>query len=205
MGHDHLVRGRHLAALPLGGFFSRPIFYVGVDCHGAATLDYGDELGVIMTAIDHKPRRPFLYLLIVTSLALVACPTLRADDNPWKGQVDALVKPLIEKKKAVGIVVGIVSPDGKRQFFCYGAMKEGGPEPTPDTLFEIGSVSKPITALLLALMVEDGTARLDDPVQKYLPKEIVVPRRGKQEITLLELVTHVWVAEKSSQSTTARE
>ncbi|MEZ5949108.1 MAG: serine hydrolase domain-containing protein [Planctomycetaceae bacterium] len=100
------------------------------------------------------------------------------------------MKPLIEKKKAVGIVVGIVSPDGKRQFFCYGAMKEGGPEPTPDTLFEIGSVSKPITALLLALMVEDGTARLDDPVQKYLPKEIVVPRRGKQEITLLELVTH---------------
>lgn len=143
-----------------------------------------------MTAIDHKPRRPFLYLLVVTTLALVACPILRADDNLWKDRVDALAKPLIEKKKAFGIVVGIITPDGKREFFCYGTTKAGGPEPTPDTLFEIGSVSKPITALLLALMVEEGAVKLDDPVQKYLPKEIVVPRRGKHEITLLELVTH---------------
>lgn len=137
--------------------------------------------------------RTSLCFLAVTLLALDSGSTLRAEDNQpsyWKGQVDALVTTLIEKKKAVGVVVGIITPDGKREFFCYGTTKDGGLEPTPDTLFEIGSVSKPITALLLALMVEDGTVKLDDPVQKYLPKEIVVPRRGKQEITLLELVTH---------------
>jgi D-alanyl-D-alanine-carboxypeptidase/D-alanyl-D-alanine-endopeptidase len=123
---------------------------------------------------------------------MLALP-LRADDyqpNAWKVQVDALVKPLMEKKKAVGMVVGIITPEGKREFFCYGETKAGGPAPTPDTMFEIGSVSKPITALLLALMVEDGEVKLDDPVQLHLPKEIVVPRRGMQEITLLELVTH---------------
>lgn len=190
LGHDYLVRSRRLAEAPLGRRRPGAVLRLGVDCDGAATEHHGDELGEMMTAIDHKPRRPFLYLLVVTTLALVACPILRADDNLWKDRVDALAKPLIEKKKAFGIVVGIITPDGKREFFCYGTTKAGGPEPTPDTLFEIGSVSKPITALLLALMVEEGAVKLDDPVQKYLPKEIVVPRRGKHEITLLELVTH---------------
>ena len=143
----------------------------------------------------HQPRCPlFLSLFAATLLAApLLHASLRAEDArpvSWKRQVDALVKPLVDKKKAVGMVVGIITPEGKRQFFCYGTTRTGGPEPTPDTLFEIGSVSKPITALLLALMVENGEVKLDDPVQRYLPKELVVPRRGKQEITLLELVTH---------------
>ena len=144
-----------------------------------------------MTTDDTFSRRVLFSMSLIT-LSVFALP-LRADDKQpisWKGQVDALVKPLIEKKKAVGMVVGIITPEGNREFFCYGATKAGGPEPTPDTMFEIGSVSKPITALLLALMVEKGEVKLDDPVQLHLPKEIVVPRRGKQEITLLELVTH---------------
>lgn len=129
----------------------------------------------------------------VTLLALLSGSALRAEGNQlnyWKGQVDTLVKPLMEKQKAVGIVVGIITPEGEREFFCYGETKPGGPEPTPDTFFEIGSVSKPITALLLALMVENGEVKLEDPVQRHLPKELVVPRRGMQDITLLELVTH---------------
>lgn len=151
----------------------------------------GAEAMTITTIYPLRCRS--LCILAGALVALGSGSTLRAEDNhptSWKGQVDALVKPLMEQKKAVGMVVGIITPEGKREFYCYGTTKEGGPEPTPDTLFEIGSVSKPITALLLALMVEDGTVKLDDPVQKYLPNEMVVPRRGKQEITLLELITH---------------
>jgi len=132
-------------------------------------------------------------LLAAILLALVTHSSVPAEEErptSWKSHVDGLVLPLMEKKKAVGMVVGIITPEGKLEFFCYGETKAGGPQPTPDTMFEIGSVSKPITALLLALMVENGEVKLDDPVQLYLPKGIVVPRRGKQEITLLELVTH---------------
>lgn len=45
LGHDHLVRGRRLAALQMGCRRSGAVFRVGVDCHGAATFDHGDELG----------------------------------------------------------------------------------------------------------------------------------------------------------------
>jgi len=124
---------------------------------------------------------------------LAAClSALAADGKPvdWKGEIDALVKPLMARKKATGIVVGVLTPDGKRVFVSYGETKAGGPRPDADTAFEIGSASKPLTALLLARMVEAAEVKLSDPVQRHLPKAIIVPRRGKQEITLLELATH---------------
>lgn len=141
-----------------------------------------------------EPPAPLLHFLAALALiALAPGSSLRADGekaSAWKGKVDALVEPLMKKNKAVGLVVGILTPEGKREFFSYGQTKEGGPTPTADTLFEIGSVTKPVTGLLLALMAEKGDVRLDDPVRLHLPKELVVPRRGKREITLLELATH---------------
>ena len=59
-----------------------------------------------------------------------------------------------------------------------------------DTMFEIGSITKTFTAALLAEMVGQGEVKLDDPVAKYLPKEIRVPERGGRKITLLDLATH---------------
>ncbi len=129
----------------------------------------------------------------LSALALVARLPLRAADekpSPWEGKVDALVRPLMAKKKTPGLVVGVMTPGGGREFFCYGELKAGGPRPSADTLFEIGSVSKPITGLMLALMAEKGEVKLDDPARRHIPKGLVVPRRGEREITLLELATH---------------
>ena len=53
-----------------------------------------------------------------------------------------------------------------------------------NTVFEIGSISKVFTSTLLALMAEEGTVRLDDPVQKYLPASVRVPARDGKVITL---------------------
>ncbi len=108
----------------------------------------------------------------------------------WKSRVDRLALPLLESKKTVGLAVGILTPSGNREFYAYGVAKTGGNEPRLDTVYEIGSISKPITALLLALMIEAGEAKLDDSVRTYLPKEMEVPIRGDREITLLELATH---------------
>ena len=75
-------------------------------------------------------------------------------------------------------------------FYAYGRQRPVGPEPTKDTLFEIGSVTKIFTTLILADMVEKKEVKLDDPVRLYLPADMVVPRRGTHEITLFELATH---------------
>jgi CubicO group peptidase (beta-lactamase class C family) len=75
------------------------------------------------------------------------------------------------------------------------AVASAGPVPQPQSppervVFEIGSVTKAFTALLLAIAVQRGEAMLDDPVSDHLPDGSRVPRRRDAEITLLHLATH---------------
>jgi CubicO group peptidase (beta-lactamase class C family) len=60
---------------------------------------------------------------------------------------------------------------------------------TADTVYRVGSVSKPITALLLMILVEQGAIDLDAPVQKYLPEFHPKNTTGK-EITLRQMLAH---------------
>jgi CubicO group peptidase (beta-lactamase class C family) len=94
------------------------------------------------------------------------------------------------EKKDVGMVVGLVDEHGS-SIVSYGKMDDGAsPEINGNTLFEIGSITKTFTALLLQDMIERGEMKLDDPVVKYLPKSAKVPTRNGREITLLHLATH---------------
>jgi D-alanyl-D-alanine-carboxypeptidase/D-alanyl-D-alanine-endopeptidase len=67
---------------------------------------------------------------------------------------------------------------------------DDGKSANEHTVFEIGSVTKTFTATILASMVLDGSVRLDDPVQKYLPPDVHMPQRNGKVITLLDLATH---------------
>jgi CubicO group peptidase (beta-lactamase class C family) len=80
-----------------------------------------------------------------------------------------------------GIVIGI-SEHGQRRILTYGTAH-------PDSLFEIGSIGKTFTGLLLAQMVVRGEMDLRDPVREFLPPGIA-PRANGPEITLLDLATH---------------
>src|SRR5215510_6730008 len=94
-----------------------------------------------------------------------------------------------EKKKGVAIVVGLVDESGSK-VISYGKMGVDDPRPVDgDTVFEIGSISKVFTAILLADMVERGEVGLNDPISKYLPKSVRTPTRNGKEITLFDLAT----------------
>jgi D-alanyl-D-alanine-carboxypeptidase/D-alanyl-D-alanine-endopeptidase len=94
------------------------------------------------------------------------------------------------KQGGIGIVVGILGPRGRR-IVSYGRRGEGDPSPMDgDTVFEIGSVSKVFTALLLGEMVGAGEVQLSDPVAKYLPAGVKVPEHNGRKITLLDLAIH---------------
>ena len=80
-----------------------------------------------------------------------------------------------------GLAIGVLK-HGERRVFTYGAAR-------PDSLFEIGSISKTFTGLILARMVAQGKVRLDDPVRELLPAGTVAKPAG-EEITLLDLATH---------------
>src|SRR5580704_15706465 len=93
-------------------------------------------------------------------------------------------------KKTVGIVVGTIDEKG-RAVIGYGKLaKDREEKPDGETVFEIGSITKVFTALLLADMVERGEMKLDDPISKYLPKSVMVPSRKERQITLLDLADH---------------
>ncbi len=60
----------------------------------------------------------------------------------------------------------------------------------PGTLFEIGSVTKTLTSLVLARFAARGAVRLDQPLRDLLPGDITVPERGGAAVTLAHLACH---------------
>jgi serine-type D-Ala-D-Ala carboxypeptidase/endopeptidase len=100
-----------------------------------------------------------------------------------------LDKCVVEQKRAPGIVIGTLDDKGAK-VFAKGVCENGQPaEVNGDTVFEIGSVSKVFTALLLQEMVDSGEVKLDDPIGKYLPASVKTPTRNGREITLEDLAT----------------
>lgn len=89
-----------------------------------------------------------------------------------------------------GAVVGRLGPGGERTVAGAGRLRTGGPGPDGGTLFEIGSVTKVFTALLLAEAVRRGEVALETPLADLLPVGTRVPSRSGAEITLRHLATH---------------
>ena len=80
-----------------------------------------------------------------------------------------------------GVSIGVYQ-QGVRRIFSYGAAQ-------PDSMFEIGSISKTFTGLILAQMIEQDQVRLDQPLRELLPAGLVNKPAGR-EISLLDLATH---------------
>lgn len=87
-----------------------------------------------------------------------------------------------------GIALGIVRPEGRIVLSVGRASVDRVDAPNADTVFEIGSITKVFTALVLADMVEERIVALDDPVQRFLP-QLTMPVRSRP-ITLGDLATH---------------
>ena len=94
------------------------------------------------------------------------------------------------RQQHVGLILGAVTSTGTTCVAPAGHLRApDGPEPRADSLFEIGSVTKVFTALLLAEAVTRNELTLDTPVSDLLP-EVVVPTRDGVAITLEHLATH---------------
>ena len=117
-------------------------------------------------------------------IVLLPAMGLRAADIT---ELRSIMANRVESGRAVGMVVGVI--DGKgRQVIGQGRVSlDGAKEPDGDTVFEIGSITKVFTSLVLADMIEKGEVKPDDPVAKFLPTTVKVPSRNGRQITLLDL------------------
>jgi CubicO group peptidase (beta-lactamase class C family) len=110
---------------------------------------------------------------------------------PSDSEIRAILMQRVDEfHQSLGIVVGMIGPEG-RKVVSYGALEKGDPRVLDgDTVFEIGSVTKVFTSLLLSDMVQRGQMALTDPVSKYLPAGVRMPQRNGKQITLQDLATH---------------
>jgi D-alanyl-D-alanine-carboxypeptidase/D-alanyl-D-alanine-endopeptidase len=125
-------------------------------------------------------------IVLILSLVLLAHAGTSAV-LPDKDIRAILVDRIDVQRQGVGIVVGVIDPSGRRTVAYAG---KGASPVDADTVFEIGSITKVFTSLLLADAVRRGEVTLTDPVSKYLPPNVKVPERGGKKITLVDLATH---------------
>lgn len=137
-------------------------------------------------------------LPILLALALAACagpdsnrkPVARAGQGRFAKEVTSLATRLTNEKWTEGLVVGLVHGDSS-EVYAFGRVEAGkDAAPNARTLFEIGSITKTFTAILLAELARRGKVKLDEPVQALLPKGVKAPKRGDKQITLAHLSTH---------------
>jgi len=120
-------------------------------------------------------RRTLLcFLVAATACTKASQPAQLASDAEIRG----ILEDRIDKyRQSVGIVVGLIEPQGRR-VIAYGKMDQADGRPlNGDTVFEIASITKVFTSLALAEMVQRGDVELTDPVAQYLTG-IKVPERG---------------------------
>lgn len=141
--------------------------------------------GICLSSPRKKADRETELIIAVT--ALRAAESMAPSDSEIR---KILAQRVDDYRQSVGIVAGVIEP-GHESVVAYGKLNQGDPRPlNGDTIFEIGSITKVFTSLLLADMVERGEVALNDPVAKYLPQGVHVPERGGRSITLLDLATH---------------
>jgi len=121
-------------------------------------------------------------------MALASAISLRAADI---AEIRSIMANRVEGGKAVSIVTGVIDEKGRQVVAAGKVSLDGEQQPDGDTVYEIGSVTKVFTSLVLADMIEKGEVKADDPVSKFLPATVKVPSRNGRQITLLDLSMQV--------------
>jgi beta-lactamase class C len=112
---------------------------------------------------------------------------LPASADDFASKVEASFKPVIVQYDLPGLVVG-VTRNGVHQFYTSGLASRADNRPvTPDTLFEIGSISKVFTVTLAAMAEQRGKLDLKDPAARYLCADACTLG---DNLTLMDLATH---------------
>lgn len=89
-----------------------------------------------------------------------------------------------------GIVIGIINEEGT-SYYSFGVKSLKTNEPVDEgTVFEIGSISKAFTGVLLADQVVKGRMKLNDPLQNHLPAGVTAPMRNDEPIRMVHLANH---------------
>ena len=129
-----------------------------------------------------------LQTVLLTSLTLTSSLALAQEQNP---KLDDFVRENASKVMQENGIAGLsiaITHNGKQQFYTYGkASKDAVQAITPDTLFELGSISKTLTATLATWAQANGQLSLTERIDTYVP-QLRDTRLGK--VPVFNLGTH---------------
>lgn len=125
--------------------------------------------------------KSFLLLLIILSCSSFGY-------GP-RNKLDAIIGPQISNGDFQSIIIGAIEEDNYENYFSYGYIStKNTKKPTPHNIYEIGSLSKVFTGLILSSLHLNGTLSINDSISSVLLSLKGTPA-GK--ITLIELATHM--------------
>lgn len=129
-------------------------------------------------------------IIILTLCALVPTSPALAQEAPLK-EFDEYVNKALKEWDVPGVAIAVVKNDKVVLARGYGVRKLGDPTPVDEkTLFAIGSSSKAFTAAAIAMLVDEGKLKWDDPATKYLPGFQLYDPYVTREMTVRDLLCH---------------
>ena len=159
-----------------------------------------------------KAAVPSAFLLAVLTLTAVTAstPTAKPEDVGLSSERLQRISAMIQRRIDAGDLAGAVTVVARKGKIAHvdarGVMDVESRQPmTPETMFRIASMTKPVVGVAIMMLVEEGKLRLADPVSRYIPEfrglKVAVAQAGGEhgvdripadrEITLKDLLTHV--------------
>jgi len=122
----------------------------------------------------------------MTILAFLVAFPLLAQQN-----FDKLATDTMSSWKIPGLALVVVQNDRVVYMNAFGVKEIGKSDPvTPDTLFEIASTTKALTATAIAILVDQKKADWDDPVHKYVEYFHLSDPCADSMVTVRDIVSH---------------
>lgn len=130
-------------------------------------------------------KAAFFAALLSCALAAPAAAQLSAE------AIDANARRTVETLELTGMAITVVTADETLFTGTYGVREVGADAPVDaDTLFPFGSIGKAFTTAALAMLVDEGRLKWDDPVRKYIPEFEMSDPYITNEFTVRDLLTH---------------
>jgi len=131
-----------------------------------------------------------IYLLFISFFILISCSVSKENKNN-KIALTNEINTIYNQKKFNGFAVSIVDENGTLYKNGFGFSDvENQIKYTTETIQNIGSVSKTFVGIALLKAQELGQLKLDDPIDRYLPFNVINPNFPQEKITIRQLATH---------------
>ena len=137
-----------------------------------------------------KRNIALFFIAIASSFVAVQPAAAQKNKDTRFEEIRSEAQRLMDEIKVPGIAIGIIH-DGKVEMAGIGITNRNDPQAvTEDTVFYIGSATKPFTATVVLKMAERGELDLEAPVRKYLPEFSVLDSEASEKAKVIDLFQH---------------